>query len=354
MQENIVSIVAQSYGITPEVIIRNDRRKLLVEARQVIAYCLRLIGNFSFPVIGEILGGRDHTTIMHACRKIAERIEKEKKFAVRVGIILDRARGMIPTREDAPVHLGEDAQLAPDDDAVGKRAIITGNLELTERENYFLDKYRKGITLKQIGKENRLSRERIRQIIKKAIMKEVGAKLNEGFEIDVEEALKGEKNFHIHSRDALSDDEKEKIRSRFLPLANRYTSLSQFAHDVGVPIAKLSQYFPEIVSIIEKTVKEKKDRWSVQYIRCRGCGTTIIPHMKKGYCEQCMGVYRGKRRETVLGANPQCAVCGIERKRAIQKYHKDLFITKGGRVLCRGCFAQFTGSKMVEKRWSDN
>ena len=137
----------------------------------------------------------------------------------------------------------------------------------------------------------------------------------------------------------------------YLTRANSYTSINEFAQSVGKSVSKLTQHFPEVVEVIERKNREKAARWSRSYIRCRKCGTTTISHVKKGYCEQCVGTYRGERREALLNTKPICAVCSIERKKAIQKYHKDLYITKDGRVLCNGCFMQLTGSRMVESRW---
>jgi len=47
--------------------------------RQVAMYLLREEGSVSLPRIGQELGGRDHTTVMYACDKIAELIQKDEK-----------------------------------------------------------------------------------------------------------------------------------------------------------------------------------------------------------------------------------------------------------------------------------
>ncbi len=43
-------------------------------------YLLREEGNVSLPQIGEALGGRDHTTVMYACEKVADLIERDDRL----------------------------------------------------------------------------------------------------------------------------------------------------------------------------------------------------------------------------------------------------------------------------------
>ena len=48
--------------------------------RQIAMYLLRQEVNYSLPQIGEVLGGRDHTTVMYGCEKIAEMLETDDRF----------------------------------------------------------------------------------------------------------------------------------------------------------------------------------------------------------------------------------------------------------------------------------
>ncbi len=75
--KDIINAVAQFYDVEVKDIIGKCRRKELVMPRQIIMYLMREEINASFPTIGQELGGRDHTTAMHACNKIAREI-KEK------------------------------------------------------------------------------------------------------------------------------------------------------------------------------------------------------------------------------------------------------------------------------------
>ena len=73
--EEIVQIVSEYYGIDEENIYKKIRKKEFVKPRQLIMYILREDFKISFPTIGEKLGGRDHTTVMHSCEKVREELE---------------------------------------------------------------------------------------------------------------------------------------------------------------------------------------------------------------------------------------------------------------------------------------
>lgn len=68
--KDIVRIIALQYGITEEIIYEKTRRKEIVRARQVAMYILREDFNISYPLIGQKMGGRDHTTVIHSHLKI--------------------------------------------------------------------------------------------------------------------------------------------------------------------------------------------------------------------------------------------------------------------------------------------
>ena len=62
--------VADFYNIEENSIYEKTRKKEIIKPRQIIMYILREEFNISYPAIGEKLGGRDHTTVMHSCEKI--------------------------------------------------------------------------------------------------------------------------------------------------------------------------------------------------------------------------------------------------------------------------------------------
>lgn len=73
--KDIVKLVSDFYNINESHIYEKTRKKEVVKPRQVIMYLLREDMNISYPSIGEKLGGRDHTTVIHSCEKIKEDIK---------------------------------------------------------------------------------------------------------------------------------------------------------------------------------------------------------------------------------------------------------------------------------------
>lgn len=69
---NIIKITAQYFGITPEEIKGKKRSKHIVFPRQLAMYLSRELTDLSLPKIGNDFGGKDHTTVIHACNKIKD------------------------------------------------------------------------------------------------------------------------------------------------------------------------------------------------------------------------------------------------------------------------------------------
>jgi chromosomal replication initiator protein len=76
--KDVVKIVSDFYNIEENNIYEKTRKKEVVKPRQVIMYLLREDLNISYPSIGEKLGGRDHTTVIHSCEKIKEDIKSNQ------------------------------------------------------------------------------------------------------------------------------------------------------------------------------------------------------------------------------------------------------------------------------------
>jgi chromosomal replication initiator protein len=66
----IVAETASFFGVTVEDVHGSSRSRVLVNARQIAMYLCRELTDLSLPKIGQHFGGRDHTTVMHAERKI--------------------------------------------------------------------------------------------------------------------------------------------------------------------------------------------------------------------------------------------------------------------------------------------
>lgn len=75
--KDIVKVVSEFYNIDEDSIFNKTRRKEVVRPRQVLMYLLREDFGISFPSIGEKLGGRDHTTVIHSYEKVKEELKSD-------------------------------------------------------------------------------------------------------------------------------------------------------------------------------------------------------------------------------------------------------------------------------------
>ncbi len=76
--KNLTTIVADFYNIEEKSLYEKTRKKEVVKPRQVIMYILRQDFNSSYPYIGQKLGGRDHTTVIHAFDKINHDLKNDQ------------------------------------------------------------------------------------------------------------------------------------------------------------------------------------------------------------------------------------------------------------------------------------
>ena len=79
--------VARYYNIRQSEMHSKRRARGIVRPRQVAMYLAKDLTNHSYPQIGSRFGGRDHTTVMHAVRKVEDLIAEDKQFADDVGMI---------------------------------------------------------------------------------------------------------------------------------------------------------------------------------------------------------------------------------------------------------------------------
>lgn len=73
----IIEFTAKYFGIQAEEIMSPDRSRTVVGPRQVAMYLCRELTDLSLPKVGEAFGGRDHTTVMHAVKKIAKSMNED-------------------------------------------------------------------------------------------------------------------------------------------------------------------------------------------------------------------------------------------------------------------------------------
>ena len=84
----ILKAVAEFFGVSIEDIISHNRRKEVVEPRQIAMYLLREISELSYPYIGEKMG-RDHTTAIHSYEKINQEINRSPALNQKILTIKD-------------------------------------------------------------------------------------------------------------------------------------------------------------------------------------------------------------------------------------------------------------------------
>ncbi|MFA6050433.1 MAG: chromosomal replication initiator protein DnaA [Candidatus Paceibacterota bacterium] len=73
--KDVLKAIAQFYDIDEASIVDKTRKKEVVKPRQIAMYILREDYNISYPAIGQKLGGRDHTTVIHSCDKVKNDIK---------------------------------------------------------------------------------------------------------------------------------------------------------------------------------------------------------------------------------------------------------------------------------------
>ena len=85
--ELILQIVADHFGLTPLDITSQRRSKEIVYPRQITMYLCRSMMDIPLQSIGKVLGGRDHTTIIHGCEKIAADLKKDDSLKNTIEIL---------------------------------------------------------------------------------------------------------------------------------------------------------------------------------------------------------------------------------------------------------------------------
>ncbi len=73
----VIGATAEYYGVTVEDMVSKRRTKAIIAARHLAMYLTRALTDASLNQIGLALGGRDHTTVMHACTKVAEALKAD-------------------------------------------------------------------------------------------------------------------------------------------------------------------------------------------------------------------------------------------------------------------------------------
>ena len=89
---DIMGQTAQYFNLSIEDLQGSSRSRTLTTARQIAMYLCRELTDLSLPKIGEAFGGRDHTTVMHANRKIGTQMAERRAIYTQVTELTNRIK----------------------------------------------------------------------------------------------------------------------------------------------------------------------------------------------------------------------------------------------------------------------
>lgn len=90
--DTIMQVVSDFYTLKVEDLKVRKRTRNVAFPRQVAMYLSRELTDYSLPKIGEEFGGRDHTTVIHACEKIAEDMKRDPSLASDIEHLINRIK----------------------------------------------------------------------------------------------------------------------------------------------------------------------------------------------------------------------------------------------------------------------
>ncbi|MEZ5791736.1 MAG: chromosomal replication initiator protein DnaA [Nitratireductor sp.] len=85
--EDIQRIVARQFSVSKNDLLSNRRTRAIVRPRQIAMYLAKTMTPRSLPEIGRRFGGRDHTTVLHAVRKVEEMAGQDQKLAREIELL---------------------------------------------------------------------------------------------------------------------------------------------------------------------------------------------------------------------------------------------------------------------------
>ncbi|WP_088891968.1 chromosomal replication initiator protein DnaA [Leptolyngbya ohadii] len=88
--EAVMNAIVETYGVSIEDLKGSSRRREISVARQIGMYLMRRHTDLSLPKIGEVFGGKDHTTVLYSCDKIAQQKDSDPEMARNLRQLSDR------------------------------------------------------------------------------------------------------------------------------------------------------------------------------------------------------------------------------------------------------------------------
>lgn len=88
--QEVLKTVAEFFEVSQHDLVNKGRKKEVVEPRQIAMFLLRDLLKLSYPHIGDRIGKRDHTTVIHACEKMSKEINNNPQLNRKVLLIKER------------------------------------------------------------------------------------------------------------------------------------------------------------------------------------------------------------------------------------------------------------------------
>jgi chromosomal replication initiator protein len=88
--DTILEVATEILNISIEDLKSSSRRREISNARHIAMYLMRQHTDLSLPRIGEKFGGKDHTSVMYSCDKIAKQLRKDRALNQTISLLSDR------------------------------------------------------------------------------------------------------------------------------------------------------------------------------------------------------------------------------------------------------------------------
>ncbi|HLT12445.1 MAG TPA: chromosomal replication initiator protein DnaA [Micromonosporaceae bacterium] len=90
--DQIMNVVSEYFNVSVDDLRGHSRSRVLVNAREIAMYLCRELTDLSLPRIGQAFGGRDHTTVMHADRKIRQQMAERRSLYNQIAELTNRIK----------------------------------------------------------------------------------------------------------------------------------------------------------------------------------------------------------------------------------------------------------------------
>jgi chromosomal replication initiator protein len=93
--EDIQKVISTDYAINLDLLVGKSRTKQIAEARMLAMYFVREYTNLSLKTIGIYFGGRDHSTVVHACKWIEEQLNANELFSKKADVLREKIQSIV-------------------------------------------------------------------------------------------------------------------------------------------------------------------------------------------------------------------------------------------------------------------